>query len=255
MLAETRRKQILTQINTDGQVSTDTLAEKLEVSVETIRRDLGVLEKRSALTRVHGGAMRLPITSVAHESPYRERSLENAAQKYRIGAYVAASLPAKATIFLDIGTTVEAVVAALPENFHGTFITTSLRIGMELARLPHAEVLTSGGRIRHDELSMSGPAASEFLINFHPDIAVISVGALKANTGITDYDFEEVQLKKIVMQNAAKSYVVADSSKIGKVAPYGFCPVDIPHAIITDEKLSSAEVSRLEKAGANLIIA
>lgn len=252
MLAELRREQIVSRVNERGQVTTEELARSLAVSVETIRRDLGVLEEASQLSRVHGGAISL-LRHVHAEASYAERREQANWQKTQIGRFIAGLLPEDATVFLDLGTTIDAIVESIPDSFCGTLLTTSLRIGMELARLPRAEVLVTGGRLRRDELSVSGSMAAAFLAGFHPDIAVISTGAVSAETGITDYDLEEIQLKRLVLANAGRAYLVADATKIGQTATYQFCSVAEPYAIVTSSDVNGFDRSRLIEAGANVL--
>lgn len=251
MLAEVRRSLIVQQVNQTGQMATEELAEQLAVSVETIRRDLQLLERRSQLQRVHGGAVPLAKARL-QEAPYLERQAHAADEKRAIGRFVVEKLPADSTVFLDLGTTVDAVVSAIPDSFTGTLVTTSLRVAIELARLERATVLSVGGRVRREELSVSGSMASAFLSTIHPDVAVISTGAVNASAGVTDFDFEELHLKKIMMANARQSLVVADSTKFGEVAPYGLCPVATPNAIVTTRAVRPADQQAITRAGGRL---
>lgn len=254
MLAEARRKLIVQQVNEARQVATEPLAAQLGVSVETIRRDLQLLEERDEVRRVHGGAVP-GGRALFEEAPYLERRSQAADEKHAIGEAVISLLPEGATVFLDLGTTVDAVVAALPDSFRGTLLTTSLRVAIELSRLERATVLSVGGRVRREELSVSGSMAGAFLATIYPDVAIISTGALSATTGITDFDFEELQLKKIMLANAKQSFVVADSTKFGEVAPYGLCPVAAPECIITTSKVSKDHRQAITAAGGKLRLA
>lgn len=248
MLAEVRRSLIVQQVNETGQMATEELADQLAVSVETIRRDLQLLERRAQVQRVHGGAVPLRQGRL-QEAPYLERRAHSADEKRAIGQAVVEMLPPDATVFLDLGTTVDAVVSAIPDSFAGTLVTTSLRVAMELTRLDQATVLSVGGKVRREELSVSGSMASAFLSTIHPDVAVISTGAINATAGITDFDFEELQLKKIMLANARQSFVVADSTKFGEVATYGLCPVSMPTSIVTTRSVPSADQQAITKAG------
>jgi DeoR/GlpR family transcriptional regulator of sugar metabolism len=251
VLAEARRSLIVERVNDAGQVATETLAGQLDVSVETIRRDLQLLEQRDQVRRVHGGAVpaRRPR---AQEASYLERRAHAADEKLAIGRTVVEMIPEGSTVFLDLGTTVDAVVSQIPNSFNGTLLTTSLRVAMELTRLDRATVLSVGGRVRREELSVSGSMASHLLSTIYPDVAVISTGAVNANNGITDFDFEELQLKRILLANARQSLLVADSSKFGGVATYGLCPVSIPDAIITTDALPTSERQAITQAGGKL---
>ena len=178
-----------------------------------------------------------------------------AEQKAAIGEFVAGLIPAGATVFLDLGTTVDAVVAALPTDLRGTFLTTSLRAAIELSRLADATILITGGRLRREELSVSGALATETLASFHPDIAIISAGAVNADAGITDFDLEEVQPKRLMLANAGESYVVVDQTKFGEVAPYTVCPLTTPTHLITNSSLAAECQAAMRRAGAQLLLA
>lgn len=252
MLAEARRQLILETVGRDGEVQTETLAAALDVSVETIRRDLHVLEDRSQLLRVHGGAV---PAEVLGEASYSDRQGQAAAEKRAIAAAVVERIPTGAVVFLDLGTTVEVVARHLPASFAGTVITNSLRAAPHLSRLEQARVFVTGGRMRAGELSLSGSGAAEFLAGIHPDIAIISTGGVDVAAGVTDYDYDEAQIKRLVLQNSREAYVVADSTKFGRVAPYSMCGVDRPELIFTGSALPPALSTEMDQAGARIVLA
>lgn len=254
MLAEVRRTHILRTLDKTGQVATDDLANQLDVSTETIRRDLHVLEERGELQRVYGGAV-LGAGTVWGEAPYHERRSVAADEKAAIAQAVVDEIPQDSTVFLDLGTTVDAIVEALPLDYTGTLVTTSLRAATQLARLDHCEIVLAGGRLRRDELSLSGSAAAGFLRDIYPDVAIISTGAVDAARGVTDYDAEERHIKRLILSHSQISFVVADSTKFGKTATYGVCPVDRPTRIVTTTRLGHQTGHAIEQAGGRLLLA
>ena len=254
MLAQERRSLILQDLRTQGGVETEDIAQRYGVSVETVRRDLLELEKMSLLKRVYGGAVGVSVTS-RNEPPHSERENVASDQKREIAAKVVGLIPDDATVFLDLGTTIEALARAVPPTFSGTIITASLRAVATLAHLPHAEILVSGGKLRKSELSLSGSMATSFLDGIYPDIAVISVGAIDADTGITDFDFDELHVKKSVLANSAMSIVVADSTKFNRVAPFKLCSVAAPSYIATDSGLDEDGIAAQQARGAHLLLA
>jgi len=253
MLAQERRSLILEDLRSRGGVETDDIARRYGISVETARRDLLELEKRSLLRRVYGGAVGT-AAAARTEPPHSEREGVAAEKKREIAANIARLIPDDATVFLDLGTTVEALARALPASFSGTVITASLRAVTILAGLPRAEILVSGGRLRKSELSLSGSMATSFLDGIYPDIAVISVGAIDVATGITDFDFDELHVKQSVLENSAMSIIAADSTKFGSTAPYRLCGVDKPTYIAVDSGMSDGRIAALHERGAQLLM-
>lgn len=254
MLAQERRSLIIQDLRTQGGIETEDIAQRYSVSVETVRRDLVELEKMSLLKRVYGGAVGMSVTS-RNEPPHSERETVASDQKREIAATVAPLIPDDATVFLDLGTTVEALARAIPATFSGTIITSSLRAVATLAHLPHAEILVSGGKLRKSELSLSGSVATSFLDAIYPDVAVISVGAIDPDSGVTDFDFDELHVKRSVLANSTMSIVVADSTKVGRVAPYKLCDVATPSYIATDRRLTDDCITTLQERGAHLLLA
>lgn len=252
MLAEARRNRIVQLVREGGEVPTEDLARTLDVSVETIRRDLRELEGRSVLHRVHGGAV---ASHLSGEAPYADRRSIAADEKRAIARLVAEQIPSDATVFLDLGTTVDEVVAVIPDDFRGTLITTSLRAAMELSRLERADIMVAGGKLRRGEFSLSGSVAQEFLKDTMPDIALISTGAVNAAQGVTDFDIEELHVKRIVLSNARTTYVLADSSKIGQTATYRVCSLTDPSFIVSTARVSDEQRSEIERAGGRLLLA
>ncbi len=254
MLAEERRRLILVELDgTDG-MRNEELSRSLDVSIETIRRDLQVLEEQGKLRRVHGGAIPTHISRHV-EDPYIDRALAHSAQKVAIANAVVSLLPSQGTIFLDLGTTVAAVVNHIPQDFEATIITTSVYVATLLAHHENIDVLLSGGRMRRGDLSLSGGATLNFLSEIYPDAAVISTGAIDISTGVTDFQFEELQVKHLMLRQARNTLVVADSSKFGKTAPFRVCDVSTPTHLITDGGLNDSQREAFLGIGAPLLIA
>ena len=254
MLAEERRNSIVEKLKESGTVSSDALARSLGVSIETVRRDLRILESRRQLRRVHGGAVAAG-TSTFVEEDFVTRSLSNSEGKLHIAHAVVGLLPENATVFFDLGTTTASIVAQIPRDYAGTIVTTSVHIATLLSHHENADVLLTGGRMRRGDLGLSGGATLRFLEDFYPDVAVISTGAVDSTVGVTDFEFEELQVKHLMLSHAKRSFVVADSSKFGKVAPYRVCALDEPTLLITDRNLMQSQRELLESDGAPLFLA
>ncbi|MGJ3508493.1 DeoR/GlpR family DNA-binding transcription regulator [Enemella sp. A6] len=252
MLPEERRLRIIDGLQASSSLRTEQLASSLGVSIETIRRDFRALEKKGLLRRVHGGAVSLDGHQM--EAPYPDRALEQNEEKSEIATAVVDLFPSGGTVFLDLGTTVAAVVTALPRDYQGTIVTTSVYVAMLLAHHDHLTVLVAGGRMRRGDLSLSGGATLRFLDGVYPDMAIISTGAVDPRAGITDYNPDELETKRVMLRNAKRSLAVADSTKFGRVAPFQICPIDEPDLIVTDSGLTNDQRMATAAAGGKLLV-
>lgn len=218
MLPVERHSRIGEALRASRVVSTDELARRLGVSAETIRRDLVLLERRGILARVHGGATIALARAAGEEAPFTERTGTAPEAKRRIGQAAAALARPGQTIVIDVGTTAVDVTRALPPAFTGIVATCSLLVAAELAERSGVEVLVCGGRLRGGDLALSGPAAQAFFADLHPDIAFLGSGGVDAVAGLTDYYLDEIAVRRTILRNATRSYVLADSSKFGRIA-------------------------------------
>lgn len=232
MLREERQWRILDVLDRQSSMPTDALAAELSVSAETIRRDLKDLEQQGRLRRVHGGATSLRTT--AGEASHLDRSRTNLRTKQQIAQIAAALTDDDMTIVLDLGTTAVEVARALRDStFQGAVITTSLLVAAELVGAKTIETIICPGRVRSGDLAVSGGPTASFLDGIRSDIAFIGSGAVDASA-IRDFHLDEVAAKKIAIGNAARSYVLADSSKLGASAPYKVCDLTEITGVITD---------------------
>ncbi|MDO5025227.1 MAG: DeoR/GlpR family DNA-binding transcription regulator [Trueperella sp.] len=253
MLAETRREKIVQLVKSQGELSTEELARAVEVSVETVRRDLLTLDKLGEIERVHGGAVAPQELHIEDSLSVRRKVAAD--EKLAIGRLAAERLPDGATIFLDLGTTIDAVVQYIRPDFKGTIFTTSLRAALKLAEFPAVDVILPGGRIRADEGSVSGMMTSNFLSNFLPDVALISIGAILADGSISDFNLDDIHIKELVLENARSAFVLADSTKFHKTAPYRLCSASELTGILTTTKLESHIADKIRQKGGTLLLA
>ena len=253
MLAAARRARIVDLVRHEEAVQTEQLAQTLDVSVETVRRDLEHLERAGSLQRVRGGAVRTP-TSLAVEPPFDARTSLAADQKAAIGKAGARLMQSARTVFLDIGTTAAAVARAIDPHFSGTIVTPSMRIAELLVGHRDLTVLVPGGRLRSGDLSISGPTARQFLSDIYPDVAFIGTGAVDVDAGLTDFEIDEVEIKRVVIANSDRCYALADSTKVGARAPYRVCDLADVDAVVCDDAVPDAERDRFAASGVELIV-
>lgn len=252
MLAEERRLQIVRALEDAGTLSTEQLAQRLKVSAETVRRDLVTLDQQGRLQRVHGGAM--TSTPVRHdEPPFAERAIVAAEAKHRIAQVAAGMVEPGQTLAFDVGTTVLAVARALPASFYGVVVTCSLLVAAELAGRPGVEVLAAGGRVRGGDLAVSNAHTVAFFQDVHADVAFLGTGGVAPEAGLTDFYLDEVVTRRVILANASQSYALADTSKLGKVAPHRVCQLDELSAVITDERPPRSLAGAIRDTGVQLI--
>lgn len=239
MLAVERRSQILRSLERAPAISTDEFAAELGVSPETVRRDLIQLERNGLLRRVHGGAASLtrPARLTSTEPVYSERVLEQFEAKQAIGAAAAALVRPGQTVVIDVGTTCLEVARALPHDLRATIATPSLLVAAELSARPGVQVLMAGGRVRPGDLACSGAETIGFFGDLHAELAFLGSGAVSPSAGLTDYNRDEVPVKRMIIARAEKVLVLADSSKFDRVAPYRVCDLSEVDGIVAETPL------------------
>jgi DeoR family transcriptional regulator, fructose operon transcriptional repressor len=257
MLPAERHRRISAVVDRAGTISTEALAEQLGVSVETVRRDLGQMERHGALRRVRGGAASLAVLPVAggEEASYADRAETRTAAKDAIGGAAAALVRPGMTLVIDIGTTAVRIARALPLDFRGTIATPSLLVAGVVSALPHAEVLLPGGRLRGGDLVCSGPATVRFFAELYPDLAFLGSGGVDPGAGITDFHYEEIATKKQILANSARTYAVADGGKWGRVAAHRVCAAGDCTGIITDSTAPAEQIEAVRETGCEVVVA
>jgi DeoR family fructose operon transcriptional repressor len=248
MLPVERHEAIVEAVSTAQAVSTDELVRRLGVSAETVRRDLALLEERGAIRRVHGGAASVADRRVIEPS-YSERSIIRHEAKAQLARVAVQLLQNGQTVVIDIGTTAVAVAQAIPRGFSGTIVTPSLPVAVELAGRPGIDVLVAGGRVRAGDLACSNAHTKAFFTDIYADIALLGSGGVHAQAGLTDFYLDEIDVRRTIIANSARSYILADSSKIGQVAPYRVCDLGAVDGLITDENPSPTVAAAIEETG------
>ncbi|CUH65713.1 Glycerol-3-phosphate regulon repressor [Thalassovita gelatinovora] len=211
-----RHPEILDLARRRGKVSVDDLAGHFGVTVQTIRRDLTELADAGQLERVHGGAM---LPSGVQNIGYDDRRGLNAAAKAKIAEACAAQIPEGASLFLNIGTTTEAVARALLRHRNLMVVTNNLNIANILAQNPDCDVIVAGGSLRRSDGGLTGSLTMRMIEQFRTDIAVIGCSALDESGDLLDFDVAEVGVSQTILAHARQRFVVADHSKWARSAP------------------------------------
>ena len=247
-----RRGQIADLINQQKTVTNADLMERFGVSIETVRRDLDYLEQQGVLRKVYGGAV--ANISLNSEPEYANRSKMHYAQKNAIAQEAAKLIRPGDTVYLGVGTTVQAMVQYMKNIGPITVFTNALRTAVELSEIPGCTVILPGGQLRAKELTLSGFPAEDNLLHFNVDKAFIGIGGI-TEAGITDFHISEAQLHRQLVLNARQSIALADSSKIGLRAMNNVCTLEQIDLVITDSNARKPSVKALESAGAKVTVA
>lgn len=247
-----RQHQIVTMIARDGMVKNPQLMEMFDISIETVRRDLEFLEQQGYLRRVYGGAV--ANVSLRSEPEYASRSKTRFEEKNAIAAAAAALIKPEDTVYLGVGTTVQAMVQYMKGLGELTVFTNALRTAVELSEMPGCSVILPGGQLRNKELTLSGFPAEDNLLHFNVDKAFIGIGGINEN-GISDFHIAEANLHRKLIKNARQAIAVADSSKIGIRAMNNVCGLEDLDILITDAGISKEMEKMFTKAGVQVIVA
>ncbi|MEH7385256.1 DeoR/GlpR family DNA-binding transcription regulator [Bacillus sp. JJ1521] len=252
MLQEERHSQILTQLEENNIIRISELSERLGVTKQTIRRDLAELEKTGLIKKVHGGAL-LNKTNI--EPSYSKRVSTSVNEKERIADIAAGFVEDGDAIFLDVGTTTLMMAKRLKERKNLTVITNFLLIAIELANAPGVKVILSGGELRGEELSLSGPISNKSVQDIFIDKAFIGVGGLSLDSGFTDYHLGESEIRRIMIKHSKRSYALADHSKMDIIAIYKTVDIHEIDTLITNKETSKSLIEKLYEIGMEVIVA
>lgn len=226
-----RQHDILGIARQDQRVSVDDLARRFGVAPQTIRRDLAELCAARMLSRVHGGAM---LATGAANVGYETRAALNGAAKQAIGRLCAVDIPDNCSLFINIGTTTEAVARALTGHRDLMVITNNLNVANTLAANSACEVIVAGGVLRRADNGLVGEATVDFIRQFKVDVAIIGTSAIDADGTLLDYDVREVRVAQAILANARRSVLVADASKFTRSAPVRIASLGSLDAFYTD---------------------
>ena len=249
MLTAHRRALILDVLARDGQLIAKDLATELDLSDDTIRRDLRELAADGRLQRVHGGA--LPASpAVADFSVRRHVATEG---KTAVGRAAAALVRPGQTVLIDGGTTAQQLARHLPPDLAATVITHSPTIACELVSHPSIEVLLIGGRLFKHSIVTCGSIAMEAILQVSADAFFMGVTGVHPTAGLTTGDAEEAAVKRALSRRAAETYVLATSEKIGAASPFTVIPLQESTAVIIESSTPDTQVRALRRKGVELI--
>jgi DeoR family fructose operon transcriptional repressor len=251
LYAAERQQRILLEARERGRVEVAALADLLEVTSETVRRDLTALERHGLLRRVHGGA--IAIDRLGFEPGLATRDAVLTTEKERIAKAAVELVPGEGSILLDSGTTTARLAEALPIERELTVVTNSLPIAMKLSSRPNVTILFLGGRVRGRTLAAVDAWAMRALAETFVDVAFIGTNGFSVERGLTTPDTTEAAVKTSMLRSARRTIVLADHTKFGNDALIKFGSLEDAELLITDTGLDPSLVPTLENTGIRVV--
>ncbi len=253
MYAAERRQWIVDRVRANGRVDVATLAGELEVTPETIRRDLSALEDAGLLRRAHGGA--IPIERLRFEQELSSRDVLLAEEKDAIAHRALAYVPAGGSILLDAGSTTARLARALAPTEELTVVTNSVPIAHELGMRENYQLYCVGGRIRSKTMAAVDAWAVHSLAEVNVNVAFIGTNGINLARGLSTADTAEAAVKRAMIASAETVVVLADHSKWGEQKFATFASLEAVDVIITDAGAPHDLVAEVEAAGPKVVIA
>lgn len=253
MYAAERHQLLAQRARRDGRVDVADLAAELGVAPETIRRDLGTLERQGLVRRVYGGAVALDRLDFEPEVAQRDQT--NAAEKDAIARAALDLLPDRGSVLLDAGTTTSRLATLLPSETELTVITNSIPIASILATRPGITLHMLGGRIRGTTLAAVESWTLQTLSGLLVDVAFLGSNGFSVEHGCTTPDLAEAAVKTAFVVAARKRVVLADHSKYGTDQLSRFAKLSEIDVLVTDSGLDAGAVAVLEDAGPQVVLA
>ena len=241
-----RQELILRELRASGRVEQARLARDLEVSGETIRKDLAALERDGLLQRVHGGAVR--SAGLTTEPPVPTRT-DRQAEKQAIARAALRHVPAAGAILIDAGSTTAVLAQLLSNDRRLTVYTNAMAVALSLLDRPGLEVRALGGRLRAATVAAVGTVTVEQLSRVNVDVAFLGTNGISFQRGFTTPDPAEAAVKTAMLHAAGRRVLLADSSKFGLVRACrhaSFSDIDL---LITDSGVSAIDLTALTDAG------
>jgi len=251
LIPEQRRQQILDLLRTEPVLSYRQLTEQLGVSHMTVRRDVAALDEQGRARATQGGVAAL--TRLLEEPPRAAKAQVNVSAKSAIAKAAAAMVTDSMTLYLDAGTTVQAMRPLLQERKDLTVVTNDLGTAGAFLDHPSVDLICVGGRIDVANQSMIGRLAALTLAELSLDLAVISTSSWDAKHGITTPVEAKIDPKRAAMAAATESVLLADAGKFGHFAKYRVARLDEFDAIVTDEALPAEDVVAVKELGPRVV--
>jgi len=247
-----RQQALIDLVKRDGFITVDELASVLNVTHQTIRRDVNLLASLNLLRRHHGGAS-LPTSG--ENIAYTARQQMFHEEKRRIAALAANHIPDNASLFVNLGTTTEEVARALHKHQGLRVVTNNLNVATMMSDYKDCEVMITGGSVRPWDKGIVGELTVDFVQQFKVDFAVIGVSCIEEDGTLRDFDMREVRVSSAIIANARSVFLVADHSKFGRDALVRLADMAQIDALFTDAPPPASMSAVFEKSATQIFIA
>jgi DeoR family transcriptional regulator, glycerol-3-phosphate regulon repressor len=243
-----RHEKIRKMVQAQGFVTIETLAQAFSVTPQTIRRDIHTLSEKGLLYRYHGGAA---IPTSTENVAYKDRKVLCFREKQKIAQLLAQQIPDNASLFINIGTTTEAIAHALGNHKRLRVITNNLNVASIMSANEKFEVIVAGGLVRYRDQGIIGEATIDFINQFKVDYGIIGISGIDIDGTLLDFDYREVRAARAIIDNSRSVFLAADHTKFGRNAMVRLGGVAEIDALFTDrrppaalaEVISAAEVA------------
>lgn len=232
MIPNPRHLKLLQHVHEHHSSTVDELARRLSVTVQTVRRDVQRLSEAGLLARFHGG-VRLPNSTIENIAHHQRENL-HAEGKRRIAEAVARAVPNDCSLFINIGTTTEAIAKALMQHTGLRVITNNINVAAILSQNQNSEVIVAGGVVRPRDHGIVGEATVDFIRQFKVDIALIGISGIEADGSLRDFDYREVKVSQAIISHAREVWLAADASKFNRSAMVRVAHLDQVNRLFTD---------------------
>ncbi|MBA6296356.1 DeoR/GlpR family transcriptional regulator [Colwellia sp. MB02u-9] len=215
MNQQQRQALIIEKIQEHGFVTIDELVEHFKVTPQTVRRDLNQLAKAQKISRHHGGA---GTESSTVNTDYQTRKITDLHSKEKIAAELVQMIPNGASLFINIGTTIETIARALLNHKGLQVVTNNLNVASILGAKEDFTVVIAGGEVRHRDGGVMGEATEDFIKKFRMDFGIIGISGIDLDGSLLDFDYREVRVAQAIIENSRQVLLAADQSKFGRNA-------------------------------------
>lgn len=247
-----RRQRMVELVRQHGFVTIESLAQRFGVTPQTVRRDINQLSAAAVLRRYHGGA---GLPSDVENVAYSSRQVLNHEAKRRIAQLVVEHIPDQASLFINIGTTTEAVAAALGERRDLRIITNNLNVANMLSPREDFQVVVAGGLVRSRDRGIVGEVTLDFINQFRVEYAIIGISGIDLDGALLDFDYREVRVAQAIIANSRRVFLVADHSKFGRHAMVGQGNITQVAALFTDRAPPQPIRALLDAHGVDVYVA
>lgn len=251
MLPNQRREDIYKLIKEDGQASVQRLSKLFGVTEVTIRQDLAILEERGLIKREYGGAYLRDIDTYAKNLSLSNQ--KNIKAKQAIAQEAVKYIKKGDVLILDSGSTITELAKLLVDMSGLTVITNALNIALTLGVNPNINLVVTGGEFKAPTLSLTGQKAADFFENIHADKVFLATAGISVKTGLTFPSISDISVKQAMINSAAKTYLLADSSKVGQNSFVSLGDLSLIDVLITDSDITSENEEDLVQDNVELI--